>query len=199
MFGNVSTLVGETDKDTTEEQIIAFNKEYEAFNKKIMYGADVITVFNKAMDNNKTYNATPSNDDKEYYIDVVIHFRTDFGTRIERYTRREATASNRNRYEKNITKEDIVFRANNSYTLQRDREKIKSLLIDALSWYDEDEDITYNNQESSVTEGYSPGCQTYTVTYYPAAEFKRTMFYCSNVEYSPTSGRVIRMEFTQKV
>ena len=30
------------------EQLAAFNAEYEAYNKKLMYGTDVITVINKA-------------------------------------------------------------------------------------------------------------------------------------------------------
>ena len=37
------------------EQITAFNTEYDAYNKRIMYGVDLISVLNKAKSNNEKY------------------------------------------------------------------------------------------------------------------------------------------------
>lgn len=34
------------------EELTAFNMEYEAYNKRLMYGTDMITVYNKAEDSN---------------------------------------------------------------------------------------------------------------------------------------------------
>lgn len=34
------------------EQLQEFNSEYECYNKKIMYGGDVVSVYNKIIDNN---------------------------------------------------------------------------------------------------------------------------------------------------
>lgn len=52
-------LVGETDEDTLQEEILAFNNGFEAYNKKLMYGIDVISVLNKAIDNNRKYEDYP--------------------------------------------------------------------------------------------------------------------------------------------
>lgn len=47
------TSMGEAqDAKTLAQQKTTFNKEYEAYNKRRMYGTDVITVINKATENN---------------------------------------------------------------------------------------------------------------------------------------------------
>ena len=55
LAGNLSIL-GEA--QFTEEEIQrlnAWNAEWEAYNKQVLYGADVLTVFNKAEQNNEDY------------------------------------------------------------------------------------------------------------------------------------------------
>lgn len=42
-------------KEAEVKQLAEFNAEYEAYNKKLMYGAEVISVINKAEDNNIKY------------------------------------------------------------------------------------------------------------------------------------------------
>lgn len=41
------------DEKKKVEELTAFNKEYEAYNKRLMYGTEVITVYNKAEEYNK--------------------------------------------------------------------------------------------------------------------------------------------------
>lgn len=57
------------------EQTAEFNKEFEVYNKDIMYGLDVISVINKAASYNKTYidayGYTPDLKDN-YLVDVVL-------------------------------------------------------------------------------------------------------------------------------
>ena len=67
MFNNISNIQKEQEEQTKLEQIEAFNLEYEAYNKKIMYGTDVITLINKVAENNKKYSM--SND---YKITVIL-------------------------------------------------------------------------------------------------------------------------------
>lgn len=45
-------LVDAQEKKKAEEELTAFNKEYEAYNKTRMYGTEIITVVNKAIDYN---------------------------------------------------------------------------------------------------------------------------------------------------
>lgn len=58
------------ENDAKDEQLIQkYNVEFEAFNKKIMYGTDIISVLNKAISHNDTKNAQYGN---EYFINVVV-------------------------------------------------------------------------------------------------------------------------------
>ena len=52
MFNRMASIQKTQEEKTKMEQIAAFNAEYEAFNKKQMYGADVITLRNKVNENN---------------------------------------------------------------------------------------------------------------------------------------------------
>lgn len=55
MFNNLANTKKAQEEQTKTEQISAFNAEFEAYNKKIMYGTDVITLINKVAENNKKY------------------------------------------------------------------------------------------------------------------------------------------------
>lgn len=65
------------------EQIAKFNLEYEVYNKKGMYGVDVISCLNKAKDNNDKYFGdqsklgflTEGRHPKEYVIDVFVKLK----------------------------------------------------------------------------------------------------------------------------
>lgn len=55
VFSSLTTLPTEEDYRVEATQIAAFNNEYTAYDKKIMYGVDVISVLNKALSNNDKY------------------------------------------------------------------------------------------------------------------------------------------------
>lgn len=55
VFSSLTTLPTEEDVNLEASQIAAFNNEYTAYDKKIMYGVDVISVLNKAKSNNDKY------------------------------------------------------------------------------------------------------------------------------------------------
>ena len=71
MFNNIQHAVDGTSINYEEEELLAFNKGFEEFNKKIMYGADVISVINKAIDNNKR-NGVTNQKNSDFYVDVVV-------------------------------------------------------------------------------------------------------------------------------
>lgn len=52
---NLGIFPTELNQEQKTEQIQAFNTEYEAYNKKLMYGTDLISVLNKAKSNNEKY------------------------------------------------------------------------------------------------------------------------------------------------
>ena len=55
MWGNSSELFNTQEKVKATEQVQAFNTEYEAFNKKLLRGTEVISVINRVENNNRTY------------------------------------------------------------------------------------------------------------------------------------------------
>ena len=54
-FRSLSPLERQKQNEEQAEQITVFNKEYDAYNKKLMYGVDLISVLNKAKSNNEKY------------------------------------------------------------------------------------------------------------------------------------------------
>lgn len=54
-FRSLSPFESQRQSSEETEQITAFNAEYDAYNKKIMYGVDLISVLNKAKSNNEKY------------------------------------------------------------------------------------------------------------------------------------------------
>ena len=73
-FGNVSSLVGETQENTQQKELLAFNSSFEAYNKKAMYGADIISVLNKAIDNNVTYKTDTEPQLADFYVNIVFTY-----------------------------------------------------------------------------------------------------------------------------
>ena len=55
MYNRISNIQKEQEEQTKIEQLATFNAEYEAYDKKLMYGVDVITLINKVVENNKKY------------------------------------------------------------------------------------------------------------------------------------------------
>ena len=55
VFGRLTSLPVEEDVNLEASQIAAFNNEYTAYDKKIMYGVDIISGLNKAKSNNDKY------------------------------------------------------------------------------------------------------------------------------------------------
>ena len=52
-----------------QEQLIEFNRQYEAYNKPLLYGAEVVTVYNKAKENNLNYQVT--NNTQNYFFMTI--------------------------------------------------------------------------------------------------------------------------------
>ena len=84
MFNQVSYNQAMQNQNEETKKIEEFNKKYEAYNKNILYGADVISVINMAISNNieETVNGQFDTDDP-YYIDVSFELKTDVVAKIK--------------------------------------------------------------------------------------------------------------------
>lgn len=86
VFTNLKIFPEEDASRETVEQITAFNIEYEVYDKKIMYGVDVISVLNKAKSNNDKYvqgrflSGIGYNTD--YIVDIQVELKTELQERI---------------------------------------------------------------------------------------------------------------------
>ena len=74
-FRRVGTMYEEQDKVLTAQQLAEWNNEYLAYDKKLMYGTDLISVLNKAYSNNEKYikgNGFLSGDTytDDYYVNI---------------------------------------------------------------------------------------------------------------------------------
>lgn len=74
---SISDMAESQDRKLAAQQIQEFNKSYLAYSKTRMYGTDVITVVNKAINHNKTIGATEVD---PYYINIKIETIQDFRT-----------------------------------------------------------------------------------------------------------------------
>ncbi len=109
-YTSLNRLANEQDAQTEQQQLVNFNKSYEAYNKSIMYGTDLISVINKANDNNTLY------DDDTYKITITFEIKT---TNIYAYDQDEGERINQGEiikfetiYTNDDYKESVI--ANNS-------------------------------------------------------------------------------------
>ncbi len=58
-------LVGISDKNRKNNEISKFNTQFEKYNKETLYGTDILSIINKAIDNNEQY-AIEKNQDGFY-------------------------------------------------------------------------------------------------------------------------------------
>lgn len=80
IFGNMSQMMSDTSENTEQKELIAFNSKFEAYNKKLMYGIDIVSVINMAIDNNiqyglsQNYSENVDNDFVDYYVNVKFNY-----------------------------------------------------------------------------------------------------------------------------
>ena len=190
MFSQMSEYQNTAQIDYTQEELIAYNQGFESYNKKLMYGSDVISVINKAVDNNTRYDIVnePTN---EYYMDISVKL-------IDTYTR-----NSNGTYDKEGTRTKTIFKAGStrqdlkSFQISNaeEYENIRKYIIEGVNMTDEEGNTVV--QSKNPMPEYNSNKSKYTITYYPVTEFKRLTFRCSKANYDKATGRIKYMEFTQ--
>lgn len=94
IFSNIGVMVEGTETEAERAELIAFNSGFEAYNKKLMYGIDIISVLNQAIDNNRKYNVEYYNspkdkNDLDFYVNVVFTYEGREYSLINDYTKPE--------------------------------------------------------------------------------------------------------------
>lgn len=177
------------------EQITEFNKGYEAYNKRKMYGTDVITVVNKAIDHNRT---TEAKDTDPYYINIIIKTTEEFKTTgivID-----TSYSSDDKRYQQDMTPKEI-----NQKTEKSSVNFVMKANSDGFPlgyWNSNGTELLMNKgiidffEQSKVDEEKREGKKIYYI-YSALTNFKRAIFTCDNVKYNENTGRIYEMIFRQ--
>lgn len=76
MFASGGGLAKEKEQQELILQMKAFNEQYEAYNRSLLRGTDVISVMNKAISNNTKYGLSGSNE-PEYQIQVEFEMKEE--------------------------------------------------------------------------------------------------------------------------
>ena len=187
-------MADEQNQRTALEQLTVFNKEYLAFNKKRMYGTDVITVVNKAINNNNSM--LLNNVDEPYYINIKIIPIQDFTTTIYKIDNNEEFPS-----EDEVTL--LTTEIRNLLEITDDTfEAVMNNGVEYSLGKWQGETFVMNSNFLSFFDGFSEdkiepnGRYTYKL-YSALTNFKRAIFECTHYKYNDLTGRIESMTFTQ--
>lgn len=174
----VYNIMGETKKmetsTFTEEQLVKYNQEFLSYDKSRMYGTDVITVLNKAIDNNKRY----AEDDDSNIINIKIILKDDVNEVVTTYT-----WDKRNGKYTSSDKSNNVVLKSGEYNLVDDMESIKKILNTGVK--------TNLNEKIDNHKSYQISDTGFT-------EFKRMIFQCNSTKTERNDiGKICYMEFVQ--
>lgn len=67
MFSTISTVGNASAMQEENKKLVEWNAEWEAYNKRFLYGTEVLTVINKAEQNNVEYDDS----DEEYKVKII--------------------------------------------------------------------------------------------------------------------------------
>lgn len=178
MSGATSRMMEAQDEKKAAEELAAFNMEYEAYNKRRMYGTDIITVVNKAIN----YNIGVTQNEA---ITIKI-------TTMEPF---QATVQSVKQYIDESGKKPEIIKT--------EYPKVWNLPINTYEiGYNPPGNIVsfFTGQEMEDTNIVKEEKSNYIIreiTYSALTNFKRAIFECTRCEDTDNDGRIDIMEFTQ--
>lgn len=202
LTSSASRIANSQDKRKEAQQLAEFNKSYEAYNKTRMYGTDIITVVNKAINHNKSIEAQTT---EPYYVNIKIHVNQDFITTGKVIN--NLLPSSEKDYEKDMTKEEIMAKGGSgtditTYGLAKNNDGDYY----ELGTWDSNGSLEMNKgiesffsqdvKDKTVKEINESTNKIYYI-YSGLTNFKTAIFKCVDVDYSDVTGRVKEMTFEQ--
>lgn len=159
------------------KQLVEFNQKWEAYNKKALYGTDIITVMKMAIENNNKMKAT--NSKEQYFINIILILKNNYNGTITKIDKATGEQTTEETTENSISSGNIILgnwdkKNNNKLTMQ---EYIEGIFGKAETTKSEDDKYIY-------------------YTYSPLANLKKAVFSCKRVIYQ--DGRVKQLIFEEK-
>ena len=214
LMNNLQVIRTSESEKTFREQLTAFNMQYEAYNKKIMYGTDIISVVNKAIDNNNAMNlqnGTVYADLPRGYVNIKITTLDSFYTTVERYNEDDPYPRREGEDEGiNVSHLNSVLSSNHISTVVSDA-RINVGTYNMGTWTGDHETLIIDSRfkeffasarEDYAFESLKARDERYVehpYTYYvhsALTNFKRAVFTCDRVTYDSNS-KICELEFRQ--
>ena len=164
------------------QQTSEFNKQYEAYNKSRMYGTDIISIVNKAIDYNRRLDI--DGEEKDYKINIILEITEDFKRTVKTVTQK---ANGEIEY-KDLPPISEGTLIKGTYQLFEGKSSTK-MNDSILNFVVQSEDRTIEEKKATYIKT--------TYEYSAMKNFKRAFFQCTNVGYSEVTGRVNSMTFSQ--
>ena len=194
---SISDVAESQDKKQLTEQIQEFNKGYEAYNKTKMFGIDVITVTNKAINHNKTIAATEA---EPYYVNIKIKTNQTFETIVMEIDNTKINGTQKRLNGAYITTniKNLLGNPSNNYGAYLEEGVVYELGV----WQNNGESFIMNNNfvqffaGDTIDKTVTTADKKKTYTMYSAlTNFKIAVFECTEIKYE--QGRVSSMTFSE--
>ena len=177
------------EKKTEAKQLQEFNQQWEAYNKKALFGSEIITVVDKAIQNNKS--AETMDEKNKFYVNVTIDCKnTTFDTKITKIDLKTGTTTDE--------VEEIPATANNGTKITKESVSLSGI-TELGSWQTNGKLAMSNKvvekfKNTSYKEKYEDK-QNNAIYYLDSAfkVFKTTPFKCKGIDYD--NGRVHAIHF----
>lgn len=197
LLSNINSSKMTEEEKLAAKQLQEFNQQWEAYNKKVLYGTDVISVLNKAMDNNSK--ASVEDDTNKYYVNVKVNLRKgadiiDFTTKITKLDLKTGITSSVDFIPATATRNKIDV--SNVHLSPSGELKLGNWKDDNTLIVDNQINKAFATLPSLKDEYKDIDNQTIYYVDSPLKVFKTTVFKCTNIEY--VEGRVHQIEFEIK-
>ena len=193
------------------EQIAKFNQDYESYVKQKMYGVDVVTVLNKAINNNKKYANALSGKyvkgENNYYIDVQLTLLSPVESTATQY--KEAKDSNGLIDTILLQNQEIRGKVDGKGADKTFNLRVWLPAKTVINLLDEKADQVYMNQDITQILGDFETVKiklagtdkfdefNYTIVRSGLTDFKRKFFECTGIEYNQETSRVSKIIFKE--
>ncbi len=213
MFNRIGIFYSNEGSVASEEEIVKFNLEYEAYNREDVRGTELFSLLNKVAN----YNDRKSNIGNEGLnvgyepIEVTINlgdlkgFTAD-GENPKLITKKTYTEKTNNSTFRSGLKKDLdeIISKYSENSLENLSKSITKIFIsnDSIQEKKDNAVDSYNklslarneiNSFDKIAEGSTIREDIYK--YYEYVQLKRAHFRCTSTEYDKTTGRIIKMKF----
>ncbi len=201
MYNRMSSFQKSQETEKEFKQISAFNSGYEAFNKQVMYGTDIITLMNKAIENNITKNASSGDIN---YINIKLKIKKNYESTVTidnkvtgKVTKLTGQAAVDTAAMYNIAISSKALIAGSTYELGSWTNKENELIMDdeIIKFFASD---TKDYVKQKTLYGHTGPDNDVAIYYIYSAltNFKLSRFKCTAINYD-NNGRIKEMSFEE--